>query len=91
MSGAKRYGVMVYMALLMDGFSEKMAEVLKNPAINVLGLHDGKGMINLDKLHKAACDAMHDELVLDIPVAGRFVFSRPDVDRLCEMIRRAAG
>lgn len=89
LSGAKRYGVMVYMALLMDGTSEKVTELLKNPAIAMLGIVDDSGLIDIDKIHDAAFNAMKDNLDIDFPLIGRFIFSRPDIDRLCDLIRRA--
>lgn len=80
---------MVYMALLMDNFANKMVDVMHTPAIALLGIMDDENHINIDRLHDAAYASMHDNLDVTIPVVGRFIFSRADIDKLCDMIRRA--
>lgn len=80
---------MVYLALLMDNLPNKMVDIMRSPAMSVLGIMDEQSMIDIDRLHDAACNSMRDNLDVSIPVIGRFVFSRSDVDRLCDMIRRA--
>ena len=90
LSGAKRYGVAVYVALMSQNSAGKVAEWLQNPAVSLLCLTDSNGNIDLDRLHAAAVQQMRGERVeIDIPVVGRFAFSTNDIDRICEEIRKA--
>lgn len=89
MEGVKRYGLMVYMALAMENLPNRLVDVLRSPALSVLGIMDADSRIDIDRLHDAAYEAMHDTLDISIPVVGRFIFSRSDIDKLCDMIRRA--
>lgn len=89
MEGYRRYGLTVYLALLMDNFSGKLMDALNRPAIAALGVMDESGRIDIEKVHNAAYSAMREDVDVSIPVVGRFVFSRADVDKLCEMIRRS--
>ena len=77
------------MALLMDNFANKAVAFMRSPAMSALEIIDDAGNIDIDRLHAAAINAMHDNLDVSIPVVGRFIFSRSDVDKLCEMIRRS--
>ena len=80
---------MVYLSLLMDNFSNKMVDLMHSPAISMLGILDDENHINIDRLHDAAYSSMRDNLDVNIPIVGRFIFSRNDIDKLCDMIRRA--
>lgn len=80
---------MVYLTLLLDSLPGKLNDLMHTPAMSMLDIMDGDGHINIDRLHDAAYAAMKDNVDVSIPVAGRFVFSRNDVDKLCDMIRRA--
>lgn len=87
--GYKRYGLLVYMSLLMDNFNNTVVDLLKIPAVSVLGIVDADGRVDIDRLHNAAYQSMRDNVDITIPIVGRFIFSRSDVDKLCEMIKKA--
>ena len=90
LSGVKRYGAAVYLALAANNAQNLLSGILSNPAIAILGVCDENGGINLDKLHTAAIQSFSDEkLTLDVPVIGAFAFTKDDIDRLFETIRRA--
>lgn len=87
MSGMRRYGVAVYMALAADALADKAVELVNNPAISMLGVIDGNS-VDLDKIRTAAADSLeNDRLQLDLPVAGRVVFHRSDIDKLYQYIK----
>lgn len=87
MDGYKKYGLMVYLALLMDDFQNKFVEIMQNPALSALKIMDETGHVNIDKLHEAALSAMRDNVDVTIPIIGRFIFSRNDVDSLYRHIQ----
>ena len=90
LAGVKRYGAAVYLALVANNAQKVIPGMLDNPAIKMLGVCDDGGGIDLDKLHEAMIQAMREEkLTVDVPMIGAFTFTRDDVDRLYESIRRA--
>lgn len=91
MSGPRKYGAAVYVALLMQGIEQRAGELAKMPAVKLLGVVDDDLRIDLDKLYAAAIEQIRyaDRLEFDIPVAGRFSFCQADIDRLYEEIKRS--
>lgn len=87
--GYKRFGLTVYMYLAIDNISNKMIEILHSPSMSMLGIMDDENNIDIERLHNAAYSSMRDNLDINIPVVGRFTFSRSDVDKLFDMIRRS--
>ena len=89
MTGVKRYGATVYLALAMDGAEEKLHELIHNPLIDMLGIVNENDEIDLDRLHQTMVNSMDgDHLVIDIPLLGTFKFNRLDLDRLQDTIYR---
>lgn len=89
LSGVKRYGSAVYLALAAKNAQATIPAYLNSPAIKLLGVCDEHGNIDLDKIHAAAIQAFKDDkMTVEVPVIGAFTFTRDDVDRLCETIRR---
>lgn len=80
---------MVYLALLADQFTNKATELLHTPGLSMLNLMDESGYVDIDRLRTAAYNAMKENLEIDIPIVGRFIFSHSDIDRLCDFIRRS--
>lgn len=91
LSGAKRYGATVYLALMELNAVNYIKDALNHPAIKMLGITEGE-TVDMDKLHTAMSNAMQRgaPLQVDIPLIGTFSFSTADVDRLFDYMRRAA-
>lgn len=91
LDGVRRFGVSLYVALAAQSIESRAAELLKHPAVAILGIVDDDGEIDIDRLHAAAISQMHggEKLQVDIPVVGRFAFDRNDIDRLFEEVRKA--
>lgn len=88
LSGYRRYGAAVYLALVMQDGENMLHSLLHIPAIKILGIEDENHCIDMDRLHMAAVSAMGgDKMTIDIPVIGQFTFNSNDVDRLCDYIR----
>lgn len=89
LSGVKRYGATVYLALAMDGAENKLQELMHHPLIAMLCVQDENGEIDIDRIHAVMTSRMKDEkLPVDIPMLGTFSFNRLDLDRLQETIYR---
>lgn len=90
LTGAKRFGVAMYAALMAQNAPGKVMEMLQSPPLSLLGLADDNGNIDLDRIRAAAIQQMHgDKIDIDIPAVGRFAFSASDIERVCEEIRKA--
>lgn len=90
LSGAKRYGATVYLALVELNAMNWIKDALNHPAVRMLGVVDGEN-VDADKLHTAMSKAMHGEsLKIDIPIIGTFSFNTSDVDKLFDYMRRAS-
>lgn len=89
LSTAKAFGVGVYMELLLAQIEAQYKQYLDMPAIKMLNLADDNGNIDIGRLRDVAMTKMPDRIQLDVPFAGRFTFTRDDVDRLATMIQNA--
>lgn len=82
LSGARKFGVALYMELATDGAEEQLRRLVDNPAIKMLGVVDGDS-IDIEKLARAINHQMTDgRLDIDLPVIGRVTFHPSDVSRL---------
>lgn len=88
LSGAKRYGATVYLSLIELNAINSIKDALNSPAVKMLDIYDGQS-VNIDKLQAAMIKAIKDEkLPIDIPIIGTFSFTKADVDKLFDCIRR---
>ena len=88
LSGAKRYGATVYLALMEPNAANSIKAALNTPAIKMLGISDGEN-VDTDKLYSAMIKSVkEDKLTVDIPLIGAFSFTKADVDKLFDCIRR---
>ena len=88
LSGAKKYGAAVYLALVELNAVNYVKDALSLPAIKMLGVSDGEN-VDIDKLYTAMSKSINGEkLTIDVPIIGTFSFSTPDVDKLFDFIRR---
>lgn len=87
LSGAKKYGAAVYLALAEINAANYVKNVLSLPAIKMLGVSDGES-VDIDKLYAAMSKSINDKCTIDVPIIGTFSFSVSDVDKLFDFIRR---
>lgn len=86
---AKAFGIGVYVELLMNQIESNIKQYLDMPAVKLLNVVDEKGNVDLDRLSDVAMKRMNDRIQIDIPLAGRFTFSKDDISRLADLIRNA--
>nr|DAG65527.1 MAG TPA: hypothetical protein [Caudoviricetes sp.] len=88
LTGLKRAGATVYVALASKNMERLMQEYKDHQAVQVLGVIDGDE-IDVDKLYDALEPVMKDRMRVDIPIVGEFVFDHDDLVKLTEYMKGA--
>ena len=86
----KGIGAGIALALIMDGGKAQLLKLRENPAVQMMGIMDADGNIDLDRLYNAARTQVDGKKIpLTIPVIGELRFDVNDVDRLYKYIQEA--
>ena len=86
----KGIGTGIALALIMDGGKARLLKLRENPAVQMMGIMDAEGNIDLDRLYNAARTQVDGKKIpLTIPVIGELRFDVNDVDRLYKYIQEA--
>ena len=86
----KGIGAGIALALIMDGGKAQLLKLRENPAVQMMGIMDADGNIDLDRLYNAARTRVDGKKIpLTIPVIGELRFDVNDVDRLYKYIQEA--
>ena len=86
----KGIGAGIALALIMDGGKSRILALKDHPAVQMMGIMDEEGNIDLDRLYNAARMRVDGKKIpWDIPVIGELKFDVNDVDRLYKYIQEA--
>ena len=86
----KGIGAGIALALIMDGGKSRILALKDHPAVQMLGVMDAEGNIDLDRLYNTARTRVDGKKIpLTIPVIGELRFDVNDVDRLYKYIQEA--
>ena len=86
----KGIGAGIALALIMDGGKSRIRALKDNPAVQMMGIMDAEGNIDLDRLYNAARARVDGKKIpMTIPVIGELRFDVNDVDRLYKYIQEA--
>ena len=86
----KGIGAGIALALIMDGGRSRILALKDHPAVQMMGIMDDEGNIDLDRLYNAARTRVDGKKIpLTIPVIGELRFDVNDVDRLYKYIQEA--
>ena len=86
----KGIGAGIALALIMDGGKSRILALKDHPAVQMMGIMDEEGNIDLDRLYNAARTQVDGRKIpLTIPVIGELRFDVNDVDRLYKYIQEA--
>lgn len=86
----KGIGAGIALALIMDGGKAQPLKLRENPAVQMMGIMDEDGNIDIDRLYNAARTRVDGKKIpWDIPVIGELKFDVNDVDRLYKYIQEA--
>ena len=86
----KGIGAGIALALIMDGGKSRILALKDHPAVQMMGIMDEDGIIDIDRLYNAARTRVDGKKIpWDIPVIGELKFDVNDVDRLYKYIQEA--
>lgn len=86
----KGIGAGIALALIMDGGKNRILALKDHPAVQMMGIMDEDGNIDLDRLYNAARTRVDGKKIpWDIPIIGELKFDVNDVDRLYKYIQEA--
>lgn len=86
----KGIGAGIALALILDGGKNRILALKDHPAVQMMGIMDEDGNIDLDRLYNAARTRVDGKKIpWDIPIIGELKFDVNDVDRLYKYIQEA--
>ena len=85
----KGIGAGIAVALIMDGGKEKILSLRSHPVVQVMGVMDENGNVNIDRLYNAARPKFEQKLPVSVPFIGELKFDQNDVDKLYRYIQEA--
>ena len=89
-SNGKGIATGIAIALIMDGGKSRLMQLRENPVVQMMGVMDEDGNVDLDRLYNAARPKVDGQkLPVTIPIIGELRFDVSDVDKLYRYIQEA--
>ena len=86
----KGIGAGIALALIMDGGKAQLLKLRENPAVQMMGVMDADGNIDIDRLYNVARPRVDGQkLPVMVPIIGELRFDVNDLDRLYQYIKEA--
>ena len=86
----KGIGAGIALALIMDGGKSRILALKDHPAVQMMGIMDADGNIDLDRLYNAARPRFDGQkLPITVPIIGELRFDVSDLDKLYKYIQEA--
>lgn len=86
----KGIGAGIALALIMDGGKSRILALKDHPAVQMMGIMDAEGNIDLDRLYNAARPRFDGQkLPVTVPIIGELRFDVSDLDKLYKYIQEA--
>lgn len=86
----KGIGAGIALALIMDGGKSRILALKDHPAVQMMGIMDEDGNIDLDRLYNAARPRFDGQkLPVTVPIIGELRFDVGDLDKLYKYIQEA--
>ncbi len=86
----KGIGAGIALALIMDGGKSRILALKDHPAVQMMGIMDEEGNIDLDRLYNAARPRFDGQkLPVTVPIIGELRFDVGDLDKLYRYIQEA--
>lgn len=90
MTGAKKVGVGIYTALVLQNAAGAVEKFKTHPAIAMLNVIDSNNMLDVDALYKAAFPLFAEKQRVNVPIIGELVFDQSDVEKLYRYMKGGA-
>ena len=86
----KGIGAGIALALIMEGGKSRLLALREHPVVQMMGIMDADGNIDLDRLYNAARPRVDGQkLPVNIPIIGELRFDVGDLDKLYRYIQEA--
>ena len=86
----KGIGAGIALALIMDGGKSRILALKDHPAVQMMGIMDADGNIDLERLYNAARPRFDGQkLPITVPIIGELRFDVSDLDKLYKYIQEA--
>ena len=86
----KGIGAGIALALIMDGGKSRILALKDHPAVQMMGVMDEAGNIDLERLYNAARPRFDGQkLPVTVPIIGELRFDVSDLDKLYRYIQEA--
>lgn len=86
----KGIGAGIALALIMDGGKSRILALKDHPAVQMMGVMDEAGNIDLERLYNAARPRFDGQkLPITVPIIGELRFDVSDLDKLYRYIQEA--
>ena len=86
----KGIGAGIALALIMDGGKSRILALKNHPAVQMMGIMDEAGNIDLERLYNAARPRFDGQkLPVTVPIIGELRFDVSDLDKLYRYIQEA--
>ena len=86
----KGIGAGIALALIMDGGKSRILALKDHPAVQMMGVMDEAGNIDLERLYNAARPRFDGhKLPITVPIIGELRFDVSDLDKLYRYIQEA--
>lgn len=86
----KGIGAGIALALIMDGGKAQLLKLRENPAVQMMGVMDEDGNIDLDRIYNAARPRFDGQkMPVTVPIIGELRFDVSDLDKLYRYIQEA--
>lgn len=84
----KGIGAGILLALVMEGGREKLLALREHPVVQMMGVMDESGNVDVEKLYSVARPKLDGKkLPVSIPIIGELRFDVNDLDRLYSMVQ----
>lgn len=89
LTGFKKVGLGVYVALASDRVSSMILNAKDHPAISVTGVIDELGNVDIDRIYNAVLPMVQngEKIPIDIPMIGEIRIDSTDVEKLYRYIK----
>lgn len=82
LKGFKKVGFASYISLAAPHARDTVEKYMEHPAVRMIGVIDESGEIDIDILAETLRNNMEGRIALEIPMIGKFMICREDIDKL---------
>lgn len=89
LSGAKKVGAGIYIALALQNAAKTVDKFKSHPAVAMLNIIDDKNMVDIDALYQVAFPMFAEKQRITVPLLGEMFFDQQDVEKIYRYMKGA--